>query len=150
MVPLLVWTKSICVSEFQITMMSIISCLETFTTHQFHPFTHTKFTFFLSFFFFHDCLIINFWLATLIERILQKHKIADFGRELWSPSRKGCPEPCPDGFWTSPRKRLHTLSVQPMPVLHHHSEKNYFLMFKKTLCSSLCSLPPVLAPLKRA
>ena len=107
--------------------------------------------YFLSFFFFfHDCLIINFWLATLIERILQKHKIADFGRELWSPSRKGCPEPCPDGFWTSPRKRLHTLSVQPMPVLHHHSEKNYFLMFKKTLCSSLCSLPPVLAPLKRA
>jgi len=102
------------------------------------------------FFFFHDCLIINFWLATLIERILQKHKIADFGRELWSPSRKGCPEPCPDGFWTSPRKRLHTLSVQPMPVLHHQSEKNYFLMFKKTLCSSLCSLPPVLAPLKRA
>lgn len=35
-----------------------------------------------------------------------------------------------------------------------HTEKNYFLMFKKTvtetLCSSLWSLPPALAPLKRS
>lgn len=32
-------------------------------------------------------------------------------------SRAGSPGPCPGSFWTLPRKRLHSLSGHPVPVL---------------------------------
>jgi len=34
-------------------------------------------------------------------------------------SRAGCPVPCPGSFWRSPRRRLHSLSGQPEPVICH-------------------------------
>lgn len=34
-------------------------------------------------------------------------------------TKAGCPEPCPNSFGRSPRRRPHSLSVQAVPVLHH-------------------------------
>lgn len=33
--------------------------------------------------------------------------------------RAGCPGSCPGCIWRSPRRRLHSLTGQPVPVLHH-------------------------------
>lgn len=33
------------------------------------------------------------------------------------PPRAGCPGPCPSSFWILPRRRLHSLSGHPVPVL---------------------------------
>ena len=39
--------------------------------------------------------------------------------------RQGCPRSCPDKLWRSPRRRLHSLSGQHVPVLcDSHSKKS--------------------------
>lgn len=45
------------------------------------------------------------------------------GKQAGTP-RSSCPEPCPDGFWVTPRMETPNLSGQLVPVLGHpHSEE---------------------------
>ena len=83
--------------------------------------------------------------------------MVEVGRNLWRPSsptppqaeslRADCSGPCPSGSWSSLRRKLHSLSGQPMPVLHILHIKKCFLMFRwNFLYSSLYSLLLDLAP----
>lgn len=52
-------------------------------------------------------------------------------------TRAGCPGLCPDCFWISPRRRLHNLPEQTVPVLSHPHSKSVSWCPQGTSCISV-------------